>query len=432
MSESVNTVTLAQALVNSNQRYRKDCLTMVMASIEEVTKHMRLVTGLKGKETEATIVPQAKFRPYHSEKVVSGTAQLTARTLETFPLEILEEFDPEELYKTIFGQPIDADKINLDIVRRLIVEEMNNACRGLCDNIFNGVRNATGTNAADCFNGFDTIIAAEKTAGNISLAKGNFMTLGTLNEYNIGDKLYLMYKKIDEKLKGDNSKKLKLYLTITEKEMYNNWYANKFGHGNFAGVPDQQYLHGTNGKVELVALPGMDGANHIILTTQNIMKVGVDNSPKSSKYEIRRADNPNVVQFHVVVYMGVDFANIDKEFLFVASRTVKSDDVYLTTDVDEIEFNDTALSSSDTADITLFGFNLTAATAVTVEGTNAAMFSVSSASVSAADANATAGKTLTVTFSPTTAAGEKTATLRIKNETDDVDIRVALKGKATE
>ena len=427
---SVNIVSLATALVDSNHRFRKDCLTMTITSIEAVTKHMRLIQGLKGKETEATIVPQAHFRPYSSEKVVSGTGQLKARTLETFPLEILEEFDPEELYKTIFGTPVEADKINLDIVRRILIEEMKNACRGLCDNIFTGVRNATGTDAVDCFNGFDSIIAAEKALGTptISYALGNFVTLGELSEYNIGDKWFLMYTLIDEKLRGDASKKLKLVCTLKEKEMYNVWFANKFGHGNFAGVPDQEYLHGTNNKVEIVALPGMEGASHCFITTKENMKVGVNVAPEVAKFEVRRPDNPNVVQFHVVVYMGVDFANVDKEFLFCAARTIKSDAVYMLTDVSSVTFADTASNATKTAKVKFFGFNMTAATSLTLEGTNAAKFSLSADSISASDANASTGEEITITFTPG-ATGSFSAALRVTNATDNVSIVIPITGK---
>ena len=428
--ETVNHVTLASELVNSSHRFKKDCLTMVITSIEEVTKHMRLVLNLKGKETEATIVPQAKFRPYHSEKVVSGTGRLKARTLETFPLEILEEFDPEELYKTVFGQPVEVEKINMDIVRRILVEEMKNACRGLCDNIFTGIHNAIGTNAKDCFDGFDTIIANEKAAGNISFDKGNFFTMGEVSEYNIGDKWALMYSLIHESLRGDSMTKLQLGCTLKEKEMYNNWYANRFGHGNFAGVPDQQYLHGTNNRVEIVAYPGMEGANHCFITTKENLKVGANVAPNVAKYEVRRPDNPNVVQFHVVIYMGVDFANIDKEFLFVASRSVKSDAVYLIADTDEVAFADTAVEASNTANINLKGFNMTSASLLSVEGDDADMFRLGVNTVSANDANAAEGKTVSITFSPTGEAGMKTAKLRITNATDNVNMLVALKGNA--
>lgn len=426
-----NTVSLASVLVGSAHRYRKDVMTMVLASVEDITAHMKTVEKLKGKETQASIVPQAHFRPYSSEKKVTGTAGITARTLETFALEILEEFDPEELYKTVFGQPVDVEKINLDIVRRLITEEMKNACRGLCDAIFVGVRNATGTNNLDCFDGFDTIIASEKAAGNISFTNGNFMALGEESEYNIGDLWGRAYSMLDESLKGDSKKKLKLFCSFKEKEMYNNWYAMKFGHGNFAGVPDQKYLHGTDNKVEIVALPGMGASKHFFISTEDNVKVGYDVSPKSAKYEVRRCDNPNLVQFHVVIYFGVDFANIEKQYLFAASRTVKSDAVYVVPSTDEIVFDDTALGSSDTATLNLKGFNITSATQLSIEGANAAMFRVSANSASADDINGADGKDITVTFSPTTAAGDKTAKLRLTNTTDSVSMLITLKGKAT-
>jgi len=427
---TTNTVSIATALVDSSHRFRKECMTMAIASIEEVTKHMRTIENLKGKETEATIVPKAHFRPYSSEKVVTGTAELTARTLETFPLEILEEFDPEQLYTTIFGQPVNADKLDLDIVRRLLTEEMKNACEDLCDVIFCGDRNSSGTNNLDCFNGFDTIIADEKALGTptISNALGNFMTLGVVDSSNIGDKWALMYSKLDHRLKRN---KLKLICSIKEKEMYDNWYANEFGHGNFAGVPSQTFLHGTNNRVEIVALQGMDNANHCFITTKDNMKVGYSIAPNHTKYEVRRPDNPNMVQFHVVLYMGVEFNNVSKEFLFAASRTVKDDTVYMIADKDTITFDDTALNGSDTATLKLYGFNITAATSLTIEGTNSTMFSVSPDSVSASDANATAGKEVTLTFAPTTAAGVKSAKLRVTNTTDNISMLINLSGKAT-
>lgn len=424
----INKPTIADALVHSNHRFRKECLAIIPASVEEVTAHMRVINNLKGKETEATIVPQAHFRPYHSEKVVGGTAGLTARTLETFPLEILEEFDPEDLYTTCFDQPFDAAKDQLPIVRRLLQEEMVNASRGLCDLIFRGVRNAKGNGALDGFNGFDTIIANEITAGNIGFDKGNFITLGEVDESNIGDRWKLMYRKIHETLRGGAQKKLKLICSFAEYDMYKNWYAARFGQGNFAGTPEQTFLDGTANKVQIVPLPGMDGAAHCFITVQENMKVGFDVFSKHVKFEVRIPDNPNLVQMHAKVYMGVDFANIDKEFLFVAARTVVDDSVYMVTDMEKIVFDETIVNQSDTATINLQGFNMTAATDLALEGANKAMFSLSANTVSADDANAEGGADITVTFTPTS-TGDKTAQLRISNATDNVSIVVPLSGK---
>ena len=237
-----------------------------------------------------------------------------------------------------------------------------------------------------------------------------------------------MYTLIHESLRGDSSKKLKLVCSLKEKEMYNTWFANKFGHGNFAGVPDQEYLHGTNNKVEIVALPGMDGASHCFITTKENMKVGVNVAPNVAKYEVRRPDNPNVVQFHVVIYMGVDFANVDKEFLFVGARTVKSDAVYMLSDKSSVTFADTASNATKTAKVKFFGFNMTAATTLSLEGTNAAKFSLDANSISAADANDSTGVEITITFTPG-ATGSFAGALRVTNATDNVSMVIPLAGK---
>ena len=396
----INTPSLAEALVHSNHRFRKECMLIVMASVEEVTKHMRVINGLKGKETEATIVPQAKFRPYHSEKVISGTGGLTARTLETFPLEILEEFDPENLYTTIYGTPVDAEKITLDIVRRILTEEMNNASRGLCDLIFTGVRNADGIGALDGFDGFDTIITKERANGNISFEKGNFIPLGEVDETNIGDKWKLLYRRIHENLKGDSKKELVLICSVNEYEAYKNWFAAQYGAGNFAGTPEQTYLDGTANKVQIVPLPGMDGTHNCFITTEDNMKVGFDVMSKHTKFDVRVPDNPNVVQMHAKIYMGVDFANIEPEFLMCGSRTVSDSSIFMVTSADTIDFGDVATGESATKTIKLNGYNLTASSDIFVEGANASLFTVDANTVTADEANAEAGKEITITFTP--------------------------------
>ena len=161
------------------------------------------------------------------------------------------------------------------------------------------------------------------------------------------------------------------------------------------------------------------------------MKVGFDVIGKSTKFTVRVPDNPNVVQMHAKIYMGVDFANVDKEFLMVGARTVKDDSVYMDADKTSVTFADTVLAATKTAKVKFFGMNLTASTSLTLEGTDAALFSLDVNSISASDANATAGKEVTITFAPTVAAeaGAKSAALRVTNATDNVSIVIPLSGK---
>lgn len=424
-------ISISDLLVNSGAKYRKEALQMPLAQIEDTLKHMRLVRELRGEEVEPTILPVGNFVPVDENGTPTGTSQIKARKLTTYQLMLWQRFNPNSLYGSVFDSPLKEDMVNNDTVRTLVVEAMRNGSNGLNSVIWTGVRNASGTTQAANFDGFDTIVKAEKTAGNIALSKGNFLQLGKVNEYNIGDKLRLMWVKANADLKGDSSKQLKLFMPLSAAEMYDKWFITNYGQANFAGGQfNQRFLHGTNGKVEIVALPGMEGAEHFILTTADNMKVGFDNSGSFNQFRIEHIDNPMVLQLFAQIFMGVQFASVDPHFAMFASAQVTTGETYLTTDVDEVVFDDTVSGSSDTFDITLFGINMTAATAITIDGTNAAMFSTGAASVSAADANAAAGKEVTLTFSPT-ATGDKTANLHIKNTTDDVDITIVLKGKGT-
>lgn len=97
--------------------------------------------------------------------------------------------------------------------------------------------------------------------------------------------------------------------------------------------------------------------------------------------------------------------------------------------VDALEFKDTELGESDSETVNLQGRNLTAATTIEITGTDAAEFEVSENSVAAADANAAGGVDITVTFSPTTSPGDRTASLVITNDTDDIELVIPLTGK---
>jgi hypothetical protein len=47
------------------------------------------------------------------------------------------------------------------------------------------------------------------------------------------------------------------------------------------------------------------------------MKVGVDQESDKETVEIRRPDNPKLVQFFMMAYFGVGFETLDKRFMNV-------------------------------------------------------------------------------------------------------------------
>jgi hypothetical protein len=83
---------------------------------------------------------------------------------------------------------------------------------------------------------------------------------------------------------------------------------------------DQKVLVGTNGKCTLVPWPNMEGQPYIFITIKDNIKLGVDQMSDTEDVEIRRVDNPKVVQFFMKAYFGVGFESFDKT-LFRALKT---------------------------------------------------------------------------------------------------------------
>ena len=427
MAGEIEEITVGSVLKGSGHRFRKEVMKMPLASIKEITDKIRLINNLRGKETETMILSKGHFRPRKNTDSPTGTGELVARTLETNHLHVWEEFDPEELYGTVFDNPVSEGMINNDMVRELLVEEMRQCSESLCETVFKGVYDATGDDNLDNFDGFDTIIAKEKEAGNIAPSKGNYYQMGEVNVSNIGDKLRTLWNLSHAQLKGNGSKKLMLMMPRSMSEMYDQWHANNYGTANFTGDQyHQKYLEGSSNQCEIVSLPGMEGMQHIWITTWRNMKLGYDASPNFNKYEIDKGSKPFLISMYAQIFMGVDFASLDQRYIMVGSCDAVTHEVYVVVDPESVEFEDTNVGSSKTATVNVQGINLTSSLSVTVEGDSE--FTSDKSTITAADANDEGGVDVTVTFEPTE-AGDFSGKLKIKSATDDVCIRVALSGK---
>jgi len=306
------------ALVNSSQKFRKEILLMPVVALSDTTQHMTMRYGIRGKETVGEARSGAKLRPYKIEKGATNTASIDTRTLETHLGDVIEEFDPYTLYKTIFSEPISKKRTELELVKALAVEMAKQSTEDLPKAIFTGVRNEAGIDTMAIFDGFDTICKAEKTAGNISLAKKNFIDIGEITEANVGDKLKLIHKSAHVTLKGA---KTKMHIPVWVKELYDEWYLANFGAVPYNTGYEQNFLHGTNKKCELVEQEGMEDATHIFLTTKNNMLVGCDQESDKENVRIRECDNPKVVQFFMMMFFGVQFESINPKVFMAASFT---------------------------------------------------------------------------------------------------------------
>ena len=416
-------IQLADALADSGHRFAPTALAMPRELIHESVRWMDEIKPLRGKYTRGTYKANGHYKPYKTNWNPGDPGQITARTLETFQCQVEEEFDPSSVLTTVYSKPLEAiDHIGMDIVKLITVEEMRKASEDLNECIWQGVRDANGTTTLANFDGFATIIGKERTAGNISIANGNYFQLGGLTKYNCGDKLKALWKRRDRKIK-----RAEMYVEQDILDLYNEWYtAKNFNNANTDTDGTQQFLYGTEKKCKLVSCPGMEGMGYIIITDgkSNLMfgSEGIGTGEDATApFIIRHGNNIKTCQLYTEAWLGVEFSHIEKEFLMVSSYTINDEDVYATVSDEDITITTTA-NTSKTATVKFFGHNLTSATAVTISG---AGLSVNHDTISAANANADSGYELTITF---TGAAAVEGTLRFTNATDDIDFTIDIKG----
>lgn len=400
---------LSTALVNSSARYRKEVLAMpVAALLDKALKHMTLRRGVAGDETVGRVGSDAELRPYKTEKGATDKSRIIARTLTTYLGDVIEEFDPYQLFTTVYGEQFSdkTKRTEAEIVQALCLQMGKSVAKKLGAALFNAQRNPAGTTTATLFNGFNTIAAAEITAGNIAAAKGNYIEVDTITAANVGDVLKAIYDGASEELQeADN---LKMFLPKSIKKLYDDWCLAHFGAVVYNTTYVKNRLHGTDeNPCELVALSGMKNSPYIYLSTKENMLVGCDQSgnPKE-KFLVRVPDNPKVVQFFACMFWGVQFEQIEQEFLLVAKQVTPTP---ITVSGD----NSVALGSGTTAAVRTYATsNGSAVTAqVTTEGASWLSVSVSGNKVTftptafAYDAAGTSPRTATVRVSAATGSG---------------------------
>lgn len=392
-------------LVNSSRQFEKEVLRMPVVLLDDALKHMTPIYGVRGDLVVSEIRSGAQLHPYVFSETPGNSTKINPRTLTTYLSNVVEVFDPVPIYTTCFGQSIDVEISQLDIVKTISLEMAKMCCEYLALALFTGSRNAAGTTTADIFNGFDTIINTEKsttptgeTYANISTGKNNLINLGEINSSNVGDVLLYFYRSVHSTLKRQ---KVKMFLRTSIREMYNDWCANNYQAVAYNQNFEKNILIGSNGMCELVDLPGMDSANNLIITTKNNMLIGFDQKSKIEKFEVRRPDNPNAVQMNMKFFIGVQLRSISERYLKVGSFTLDTDETAtITTTPTSVAFGTKTVDTVNTSSLNVKGDDITGGVVVEIAGDG---FSCNTSAITASDVLAGAGKDIIITFAPTSA-----------------------------
>lgn len=312
------------SLAKSAQSFRKELLIMAVLGLGMSLKHMTLRPGVRYKETVGELSGSSELVPYTgSDTSTSTDLTIKGRELETNLGQCINYFDPNKLVQSIYGSGITSGKglEGLDINRAVVSKTVMDISKKLNKSLFSGVRNPAGTTTAALFDGFDTIVGKEITAGDIATAKGNLFNWGTddISATNAVDVLKSIYRAASDELKEE---KTKLFIPRSVYDAYLDDYQATVGNMQYNKAFEQVTLEGSSGMCELVPLVGKNGSSYINLTTKANALVGCYQMGDLENVEVRRGNNPFLLQLAMTMFFGVNFETISSERFLVARKTI--------------------------------------------------------------------------------------------------------------
>jgi len=312
-------MTIYDQLIAAGVKYKKDLLIAPMIAFADIKPHFNVITGLQGKMVAGTLNNTAEFRPYRTAKDPGDRTTITPREMENFKGDLVEEFDPSVVLGTLYTEKTSTKADKYTIAAKVALVISKRAGEKLVDSIFSAVRNPSGNTSATLFNGFDKIVDLDITAETIKADKGNYQDLSatTITVVNVGDVLKTAYRNLNKHLK----KGCKLYIPVSLREMYEDWFQTEYGHVPWNEGTTQKYLVGTSKRCELVELSEMEDGKYLYFSTKENMCLLFDQESDTEDVEIRRCDNPKVVQMYMITYFGVGVDTVDKEFFTAVKYT---------------------------------------------------------------------------------------------------------------
>ncbi len=306
-----------EALALSAAKFRKDLLMMPVIALQSSLDHMSLRVGIRGKETVGQLDGDIEIGPYSETRVDNTGATIKGRSLETYFGSVVKNFSPNSVVMSIYGDSVTSGQAltTTAITQLVLVFLAKKISKNINKVLWSAVRKADGTGTADLFDGFDTITAAEITAGNISVAKANLVELqAAITVNNCCDVLKGIYRGAADELQGETTK---LFISKTVYNMYNDDYQASHGALPYNTAFKKTFLEGSDDQCELVALPNKKASPYIHLTTKGNMLVGVDQMSDLEKITVEK-HAAFVLQFVMAMFFGVQFESISPERLLVA------------------------------------------------------------------------------------------------------------------
>lgn len=313
-----------EELATSAARLRTELLKLPLLALGPALNFFTLRTGIRYSESVATIDGNFEIAPYDAHRVTHDDVKITPRTLYTYFGDVVADFDPNSVYKSIYGSSItNGDGLkNVPIVQQVLSLMAGKVGKNLLLHLFDAVRNEAGKKTVDLFDGVDTITSKEISSGAISVAKGNlFEFTEAIDSTNAVDMLTAFCRAASEELlmadDGADTKAdgLNLYVPRSLVYAYRDDYKATTGHSPIYDKFNQTTIEGFS-NIRLVPFVGKSNSKLIQLSTRSNMLIGTDQMGGVENVTVEK-HHPFFLMFIMTMFFGFNFQSIDPSALLV-------------------------------------------------------------------------------------------------------------------
>lgn len=385
--EMMERITPAE-LETSCRQYRRELIMQPIEVMKENTlKYITLIPGVRNQIMWGELAGDAQLGPWKKSRKSDADYKIEGRALQVWPGNCAYNFDPMEVFQSIYGQSIMQGKsMTTHQLARLVATYFAAKIGShLNDHVWDAVRNVNGNETKDLFDGFDTIIGKEIESEKISKTLGNLFNFDdAIDKTTAVEQLKEYYRKANKFLRGRDCF---MYIPESVYWAYIDDYQARHGALPYNTDFEKHTLEGSNGKCHFVVLPNMAGSKYLKITTKPNLLLGTDINAQENRVGIEKYESWQLTFEYAAVY-GAQIRTLAPEAILVGELKDSSENQ--DSDPDDggetiVVKTDVAVSFDDAVVTATMGEEPTSQTATT-EPSVAVTYSSSDESVATVDA----------------------------------------------
>ena len=306
-----------EVLETSCKQYKRELIMQPIEVMKDNTlKYITLVPGVRNQLIWGELKGDAQLGPWSKENKKDADYSIEGRTLQVWPGNCAYDFDPMEVFQSIYGQSIMLGKAMSEhqIARMVATYFAAKIGQHLNDHIWDAVRNVSGNKTEDLFDGFDTIIAAEIVAEKIKASLGNYFEFdAAITESTAVEQLKEYYRKANKFLRGRDCY---MYLPEEVYWAYIDDYQARHGSLPYNTEYEKLTLEGSGGKCHFVVLNNMAGSDYLKIPPKPNLLLGTDINAQENHVGIEKYSSWQLTFEYAGVY-GAQIRTLAPEALFV-------------------------------------------------------------------------------------------------------------------